>query len=571
MTVTNKQLSILAGVALVMVAVTVALYRTRRTPRTDAQKGALLIQGLELDKVAKITLKDKDKTLGLARRGKGFVVVESSSYPADTKKINELLTKCLEIRIADKITGDRANHAELGVSKDSEDATIVRFYGEEISARHILIADRGARDAGEAVERPRTEAKKLAEKVLEEARAEDADFAALAEKHSDGPSKAEGGNLGILKKGEMPKKFEEAALKLESGEISDVVETALGFHIIKRTGSPLVGFVAGKSATRGSGSYVRLIGQDTVYASEKSLHLSTTPTSFMETEVVDGKKDDVKEVKVQLKGESYTIARDKDDKIVLKKIPKGKQAKSSDVESAFDALSYLSFSDVVPAAKADVKWDATYTCQLKKDKHATYVAQLAKKDDKHYLQIAARGPSPELIQKSRLIRKDAPKEELKKKDAVLTANDKAIEFTAKHRGWAYEVSSWKAEKMRKPLSELIEDIPKPTEPEEIAASHILIAYKGAERADAKVKRTKDEAKKLAEEVLKKAKAKDADFAALAKKHSDGPSKTKGGDLGTFKKEKMHKNFEEAAWKLEVGKISDVVETPFGFHIIKRTK
>ena len=72
-------------------------------------------------------------------------------------------------------------------------------------------------------------------------------------------------------------------------------------------------------------------------------------------------------------------------------------------------------------------------------------------------------------------------------------------------------------------------------------------------------------------MLKKAKAKDADFAALAKEYSDGPSKDKGGDLGTFKKGAMHKNFEEAAWKLKVDEISDIVETPFGFHVIKRTK
>ena len=123
--------------------------------------------------------------------------------------------------------------------------------------------------------------------------------------------------------------------------------------------------------------------------------------------------------------------------------------------------------------------------------------------------------------------------------------------------------------MRKPLSELVEDIPKETTPEEITASHILIAYKGAERS--KAKRTKAAAGKLAETVLKLAKSKDADFASLARKYSDGPSKTKGGGLGAFKKGAMAKAFEEAAFKLKAGDISEIVETPFGFHIIKRTK
>jgi len=473
MTVTARQLSVLAVVALAMAVVTVVLYGVDRTPRTEFEKGALLIQGIDLEKVGKIALKEKDKTLSLVQGARGYTVAESSHYPADTKKINELLIKCLEIRIADKVTTDAANHAELGVKEEAEDATLVQFFSSDAKAE------------GEA--------------------------------------------------------------------------------------KPLVAFIVGKSAARGGGNYVRLAGEDTVYASEETVHLSTSPTSYMATEIVNIKKEDVQQVKVQLKDGAYTIARGKDDKAVLQGIPKGKQAKQSDVDSAFDALSWLSFTEVAPLAKADVKWDATYTCQLKPEKHTTYVLRLAKKGDKHYANILAQGPAPAAIEKARLIRKDASKEELEKKDALLTTADTAADFTAKHKDWAYEVSSWKAEKMRAPLKDLIEDIPKPDEPKEISASHILIAHKGGERADAKVTRTKDEAKKLADKVLKEAKADGADFAALATKHSDGPSKTKGGDLGSFEKGKMHENFEAAAWKLKVGDISGVVETPFGFHIIKRTK
>ena len=54
------------------------------------------------------------------------------------------------------------------------------------------------------------------------------------------------------------------------------------------------------------------------------------------------------------------------------------------------------------------------------------------------------------------------------------------------------------------------------------------------------------------------------------KHSDGPSSTKGGDLGKFKFEVMAKPFSEAAFSLDVGSVSEVVETDFGFHVIKRT-
>ena len=62
-----------------------------------------------------------------------------------------------------------------------------------------------------------------------------------------------------------------------------------------------------------------------------------------------------------------------------------------------------------------------------------------------------------------------------------------------------------------------------------------------------------------------------DFAEMAKKHSDGPSGPKGGDLGSFKFEVMAKPFSEAAFALELNEVSEVVETGFGFHVIKRTK
>ena len=62
-----------------------------------------------------------------------------------------------------------------------------------------------------------------------------------------------------------------------------------------------------------------------------------------------------------------------------------------------------------------------------------------------------------------------------------------------------------------------------------------------------------------------------DFAEMAKKHSDGPSGPKGGDLGSFKFEVMAKPFSEAAFALEVNEVSEVVETGLGFHVIKRTK
>lgn len=103
--------------------------------------------------------------------------------------------------------------------------------------------------------------------------------------------------------------------------------------------------------------------------------------------------------------------------------------------------------------------------------------------------------------------------------------------------------------------------------DEVKASHILISTvddNGKELSESK----KKEAKKKAEEVLKKAKS-DQEFSELAKEYSDDTvSAAQGGDLGYFTKGKMVKEFEDAAFNLKPGEISDIVESEYGYHIIK---
>jgi len=110
----------------------------------------------------------------------------------------------------------------------------------------------------------------------------------------------------------------------------------------------------------------------------------------------------------------------------------------------------------------------------------------------------------------------------------------------------------------------------PKEPTEITARHILIMYEGAAAASAEITRTKEEAQAFAEKVLQMVKD-GGDFAELAKQYSDGPTKVRGGLLTPFGRGKMSKNFEDAAFALKKGEVSGVVETEFGFHIIKREK
>ena len=103
------------------------------------------------------------------------------------------------------------------------------------------------------------------------------------------------------------------------------------------------------------------------------------------------------------------------------------------------------------------------------------------------------------------------------------------------------------------------------EPEQVRASHILIGV----AQDAKPEE-KEAAKKKADDVLAQVKE-GKDFAELAKANSTCPSKEQGGDLGFFPRGAMVKPFEDAAFAMQEGQTSDIVETQFGYHIIKLTE
>ena len=103
--------------------------------------------------------------------------------------------------------------------------------------------------------------------------------------------------------------------------------------------------------------------------------------------------------------------------------------------------------------------------------------------------------------------------------------------------------------------------------EQVRASHILLMYAGSARSSAT--RSKDEASSQIQD-LKKQIDGGADFAELAKQHSDCPSGKKGGDLGSFGRGQMVPAFEQTAFSMPVGGTSGVVETEFGYHLIRRT-
>ena len=103
--------------------------------------------------------------------------------------------------------------------------------------------------------------------------------------------------------------------------------------------------------------------------------------------------------------------------------------------------------------------------------------------------------------------------------------------------------------------------------DQVRASHILLMYEGSMRSSND--RSKEDAAAQIEDLRTQVEG-GADFAALAQEHSDCPSGAQGGDLGSFGRGQMVPEFEEAAFNMEVGGLSGVIETDFGYHIIQRT-
>ena len=109
------------------------------------------------------------------------------------------------------------------------------------------------------------------------------------------------------------------------------------------------------------------------------------------------------------------------------------------------------------------------------------------------------------------------------------------------------------------------------QPQEVGAKHVLVMHVDSQRKPEGITRTRDEARARAQECLAKVKS-GVDFDAVVAECSDEPgAKERGGDLGVFRKNQMVRAFGDAAFGLRVGGVSEIVETPFGFHIIKRTE
>ena len=123
---------------------------------------------------------------------------------------------------------DNSVYASVAVSDDEVRQAFQSFpIAEEVQARQIFF-----RVADSSTPEQRKEILDKANLVLTELQTDRSKFAALAKQYSDGPTRAKGGDLGFFTHNQMPKDFADAAFALQPGQLSEVVQTSAGYHII---------------------------------------------------------------------------------------------------------------------------------------------------------------------------------------------------------------------------------------------------------------------------------------------------------------------------------------------------
>jgi hypothetical protein len=228
----------------------------------------------------------------------------------------------------------------------------------------------------------------------------------------------------------------------------------------------LTGIIIGKSTDIGQGSYVRLASDDKVYVSQNVPPFSSGAMSFVDQQLTSIKREDIASVMVGSSDGNFVLkAKEIGSGIEMENVPAGKKFKNTEGQNVFNALTNLSFADVMKDSN-DMTFERQYVCRLKDS--TEYTVNITTEDDKTFVTCSARFTD----QRPATIRKDESEEELKIKEAKLLADDKAKEFTAKHKGWIYEVPDYKSKNLKVKLSDLLEDQREPAKDESTALDEV---------------------------------------------------------------------------------------------------
>ena len=225
----------------------------------------------------------------------------------------------------------------------------------------------------------------------------------------------------------------------------------------------LAGVALGKSLEAGQGTYVRLLPGDSVYVTLESPWIRDGATDYIDQDLITLKLEDVNSVTVGVDGREYTLKQDEGDNVVLENnIPPGKKLKTGDAKSVLRALTDLRFTDVSRSV-GGLAFNDQYVCRL--NDSTVYTLSIAQKDEKTHVICKAEFTGQRPTKEKKL----ESEEELKKKEALLLAYDKAQQFTTRHEGWIYEIADWKAKNLTKKLSDLLEEEEKPKDPNAVKA------------------------------------------------------------------------------------------------------
>lgn len=344
-------------------------------------------------------------------------------------------------------------------------------------------------------------------------------------------------------------------------------------RLLDKQGEPLMGLEF--AAPAGSGTSVRREGRPEVFATESPVRINADVRSYVNTELLDIRLPDLRSIVVEPTGDVVLeIVVDQPQPSArigaptprLVTVEEGELLDSKALTRFVTEIRSVDFDTPRhPGTLGEVDWLWSHT--LKTDK-VTYRLRLGEVDDMWVCAVSAEGPTDKEIQAAlQQVRSGGQDASMRRADELIQARQVAEEYTRHHAPWVYTLPDGKREALQVVRGDLLQD---PDNPTSIGARHILIAHADAERS--RVDRTREEAEALATEVLALVGAEGADFAELARTHSDDPgSGASGGDLGMFGRRDMAEAFDKAAFGLKVGEVSGIVETPFGFHIIERTK
>jgi len=256
---------------------------------------------------------------------------------------------------------------------------------------------------------------------------------------------------------------DEAAYHEDLGVTEEKAGSVIKFMTPEPNSTVLAGVVVGNAKELGEGTYVRLVSSDKassdkVYVASNMPRIKSQAMDYIEQELVSLNRDDINSVTVSSPSGDYTLKPKEDSKdIVPVNIPAGKKAKSSECDRVFTALANMRFDDV-RGTSSGLIFDRRYVCKL--NDSTVYTLEIAQKDDKTYVSCLAEYTG-EVPKKD--MTKVESEEVLKEKEAKLLAWNNAQEFSAKHKGWKYEIAEWKAKDLTMELTELIEDEEKPEE------------------------------------------------------------------------------------------------------------